>query len=156
MHSSNNDLEAPEMINLESSGFILSQQINSMTNPNKNGPTIMAYTSSINNKGIFNRPKRKTSILAFFSVFFAIGALRLFTTSQSLHFHDEACHSFTSRVYNNYECINGLFDDTINELCHQVKSYTTSNKAYTYRQMRQEKDCKEFFNTMLEEIEVHE
>ena len=109
----------------------------------------MAYTSSINKKGIFNRSKRKIPILAFFSVFFAIGALWSFTTLQIPHFHDEVCHSFTSRVSNNYERIKGLFDNTMNELCHQVQSYTTSNKAYTYKQMLQEKDCKEFFNAML-------
>ena len=80
----------------------------------------------------------------------------VFTTSQCPHFHNEACHSFTSRVYNDYERVNGLFDDNTNELCHQVKSYTTSNKAYTYKQMLQEKDCKELFNAMLEEIEAHE
>ena len=44
----------------------------------------------------------------------------------------------------------------MNELCHQFKSYTTSNEAYTYKQMLQEKYCKELFNAMLEEIEVHE
>ena len=44
----------------------------------------------------------------------------------------------------------------MNELCHQVKSYTTSNEAYKYKQMLQEKDCKDLFNAMLEEIEVHE
>ena len=44
----------------------------------------------------------------------------------------------------------------MNELCHQFNSYTTSNEAYTYKQMVQEKDCKEFFNAMLEEVEVHE
>ena len=44
----------------------------------------------------------------------------------------------------------------MNEVCHQVKSYTTSNKAYTYKHILQEKDCKEFFNAMSEEIEVHD
>ena len=127
-----------------------------MRNPNNNGPTIMAYTSSINKNGIFNRPKRKIPILAFFSVFCAIGALWSFNTSQGPHFHDKACHSLTSRVSNDYERINGLFDNTVNKLCHQVKSYTTWNEAYIYKQMLQLKDFKEFFNAMLEEIEVHE
>ena len=88
VHSSTNDLEAPEMINLSTYGLRKSQRIKSMTNPNNDGPTIMAYTSSINKKGIFNFPKRKIPILAFFSVFCAIGALWSFTTSQSPHFHD--------------------------------------------------------------------
>ena len=75
VHSSTNELEAPEMINLATSGLRQSQRIKSMTNPNNDGPTRMAYTSSINKKGILNRPKRKILILAFFSVFCAIGAL---------------------------------------------------------------------------------
>ena len=152
VHSSNNYLEAPKMINLATSSLRQSQRIKSMTNPNNNGPKIMAYTSSINKEGIFNRPKRKIPILVFFSVFCSIGALWSFTTSQCPHFHNKACRSFTSRLSNNYERINGLFEDTMNGLCHQVKSYTTSTEAYTYKQMLQEKDCKEFFNAMLEEI----
>ena len=137
VHSSTYDLEAHEMINLATSGLRRSQQIKSTMNPNNDGPTIMAYTSSINNKGIFNRPKRKIPILAFFSVFCAIGALWSVTASQSPHFHDKACHSYTSIVSNDYERINGLFDNTMNILCHQVKSYTTWNEAYIYKQMLQ-------------------
>ena len=113
-----------------------------MTNPNNDGPTIMAYTSSIKKEVIFNLPKRKIPILAFFSVLCAIGVLWSFTMSQCPHSHNKACHSFTSIVSNDYERINGLFENTMNELCHQVKSYTTSNKAYTYNQMLQEKDRK--------------
>ena len=45
VHSSTNELESPEMINLETSSLRRSQRIKSMTNPNNNGPTIMAYTS---------------------------------------------------------------------------------------------------------------
>ena len=55
-----------------------------------------------------------------------------------------------------YERINGLYDDTINDICHHVKAYTTSNEAYTYKQMLKEDDFKEFFQAMIEEIEVHE
>ena len=137
MHSSNNDLDAPEIINLETSGLRRSQWIKSMMNLNNDGPTIIAYTSSIKKEGIFNLPKRKIPILEFFSVFCAVGELWSFTTSQCPHFHNGACHSFTSRVSNNYERINGLFYDTMNELCHQVKSYTTPNEAYTYKQILQ-------------------
>ena len=142
VHSTNNDLEGPAMINPATSGFRRSQRIKIMTNPNNYGPTIMAYTSSINKERIFNRHKRNTPILELFSVFYAIGSLWSFTMSQCPYFHNKACHSFTSRVSNSYECINGLFYDIMNELCHQVKSYTTSNEAYTYKQMLQEKDCK--------------
>ena len=156
VHSSTNELEAPEIINLATSGLRGSKQIKSITKQNNDGPTIMAYTSSINKKGIFNRPKRNIPILAFFSVFCAIGALWSFATSQIPHFHNDACHSFTSRLSNYYERINVLFHDTMNDLCHQFKSYNTSNEAYTYKHIPQEKDCKELFKAMLEEIEVHE
>ena len=44
----------------------------------------------------------------------------------------------------------------MNELCHQVKSYTTLKEAYIYKQMLQEKYFKEFCNAMLGEIQVHE
>ena len=75
VHSSTNELEAPETINLATSVLRPSQRIKSMTNPNNDGPKIMAYTSIINKKGIFNCPKIKIPILALFSVFCAIGAL---------------------------------------------------------------------------------
>ena len=88
VHSSTNELEAPEMINLTTSGLRQSQRIKSMTNPNNDSPTIMAYNLSINKKGIFNRPKRNIPTLEFFSVFCAIGALWSFTTSQSPHLHN--------------------------------------------------------------------
>ena len=154
--SSTNDLEAPTMINLATSGLRRSQRIKNMTSPNSDGPAIMAYTSHVKKESTFNRPKRKIPILSFFSVFCAVGMLWSFTTPTSPHVHNEACHSFTTRVSNDYERVNGLFDDTMNELCHQVQSFTTSNEAYTYKQMLQENDCKDFFDAMLEEIEVHE
>ena len=81
VHSSNNDLEAPEMINLTTSGLRRSQQIKVMTNLNNDDPIIMDYTSSIKIEGIFNPPKRNIPILAFFSAFCAIGALWPFTMS---------------------------------------------------------------------------
>ena len=101
VHSSNNDLVAPEMINLATYGLRRSQRINSMTNPNNDGPTIMAY-ASIKKEGIVNRPKRKIPILAFFSVLCAVGALWSFIMSQCPHFHNENCHYFISRVYTDY------------------------------------------------------
>ena len=63
VHSSNNDLEAPGMINLATSGLRRYQRIKSMTNPNNDGPTIMAYISRKNKKVIFNRPKINIPIL---------------------------------------------------------------------------------------------
>ena len=51
--SSNNNLESPKMINLETSGLKRSKRINNMmnpTNPNNDGPAIMAYTSIVKNE----------------------------------------------------------------------------------------------------------
>ena len=64
--SSNNYLEAPKMINLETSGLRRSKQIKNMMNPtnrNNDGSAIMAYTSSGKNESPFNRPNRKKTIL---------------------------------------------------------------------------------------------
>ena len=127
-----------------------------MTSPNDDGPSIMAYTSSVKKDGFLARAKRNKPILAFFSIFCAVGTLWSFASSSCPHFHNNVCHSFTARVSNDYERINGLFDDTMNDLCHQVKSFTTSNEAFTYKQMLQESDCKQFFMAMLDEITVHE
>ena len=136
--SSNNDLESPKMINLSTSGMRRSKRIKNMINPtstNYDGPAIMAYTSSVKNESTFNRPKRKKQILAFFSILCAVGAIWTFSTSLSPHFHNETCNSFTTRVSNEYELINGLFYGTTNKACHQVKYFTTSNEAYTYKHM---------------------
>ena len=39
---------------------------------------------------------------------------------------------------------------------HQVKYFTTSNEAYTYKQMLNENYFKDFFRAMLEQIEVRD
>ena len=44
----------------------------------------------------------------------------------------------------------------MNEVCHQVKYFTTSNEAYTYKHLLNKNDFKDFFQDMLEEIEVNE
>ena len=126
------------MINLETYGLIQSKLINNMMNPtipHDDGPAIMAYTSSVKCEIPFNFPKRKKPILAFFSIFCAVGAIWTFAMSLSPHFHNKACHQFTTRVSNDYERINGLFDDTMKKVCHQVKYFITPNEAYTYKHM---------------------
>ena len=95
-------------------------------------------------------PIRKKPILAFFFIFCEVGALWKFTTSLSPHFHNEACHSFKTRVSNDYKRINGLFDDNMNEVCHQVKYFTTSKEAYTDKQMLNSNYFMDFFQAMLE------
>ena len=71
--------------------------------------------------------------------------------------HSEHEHlSFVARIANDFEQINGLFDDTINVLCHQIHAYTTSNESFTYSQMLREADHTKFFEAMEIEIDDHE
>ena len=56
-----------------------------------------------------------------------------------------------------------IMNESMVYLTTQWTNYVTKSshillqtKLYTYTQMLQEKYCKEFFNAMLEEIEVHE
>ena len=44
----------------------------------------------------------------------------------------------------------------MNDVMHQIYAYTTSNECFTYKQMVKEEDSKEFFQAMLDEIDVHE
>ena len=157
--SANNDeFAAPTMINLATSGLRRSQRIKNLTSASdsNDGPAIMAYTSSAKNELPFQKAKRKKPLMAFFSVLCSVGTLWSFATASMPHFHNGTCHSFTTRISNDYERINGLFDDTMNDICHQVKSFTTSNESFTYKQMLKEGDFREFLQAMLDEIEVHE
>jgi len=52
--------------------------------------------------------------------------------------------------------VSSLFDDTINDVIHHVQAYTTSNEAFTYKQMLREGDCRDFFQAMIDEIQDHE
>ena len=81
--SSNNDIEAPKMIDMETSDLRRSKRIKNMmnpTNPNDDGPAIMAYTSSVKNESTSNGPNCQTPIFAFFSILCAVGALWTFAT----------------------------------------------------------------------------
>jgi hypothetical protein len=72
--------------------------------------------------------------------------------------HSEHKHlSFVAqRIANDFEQINGLFNDTIKEICHQIQAYTTSNESFTYSQMLCEADHTKFFEAMEIEINDHE
>ncbi len=61
-----------------------------------------------------------------------------------------------AKFANDFKRINGLFDGTINEICHQVQAYATSNESYTYSQMLHEADHTKFFKAMEIEINDHE
>ncbi len=52
--------------------------------------------------------------------------------------------------------MNGLFDDTINDICHQIHAYATSNESFTYSQMLREEDHKQFFKAMEVKLAAHE
>jgi hypothetical protein len=83
-----------------------------------------------------------------------VGTRWNFTT---LNPHSEHEHlSFVARIANDFEQINGLFDDTINLFCHQIYAYTTSNESFAYLQMLREADHTEFFEAMETEIDDHE
>ncbi len=56
---------------------------------------------------------------------------------------------------NNFDQLNCLFDDTINEICHQIHAYTTSNELFAYSQMLQQEDFKQFFKAMKVERDDH-
>jgi len=89
------------------------------------------------------RPKPRLFIL---SIFNSVGAQWNFAT---LNPHSENEHlSFVAQIANDFKQINGLFDDTINAICHQVQAYSTSNEAFTYSQMLQEANHMKFFEAM--------
>jgi hypothetical protein len=57
---------------------------------------------------------------------------------------------------NDFDHLNGLLDDTINDICHQVHAYATSNESFTYSQMLREEDQKQFFKAMEVKLADHE
>ena len=73
------------------------------------------------------------------------------------YFHaDHEIFSFVAWLLNNYNQQNGSFDDIINNICHQVYAYATSNKFFTYSQMLKEEDHKHFFAAMEVKLADHE
>ncbi len=69
---------------------------------------------------------------------------------------DDNTLSFVARLSNDYDRLNGLFDDTINNICHQVHAFATSNESFTYLQMLKEEDYRQFFEAMEVEHADHE
>jgi hypothetical protein len=91
---------------------------------------------------------------SFLSVFNLVGSLWTFATTSS-HIDNETL-SFVAQFSNNYECLNVLFDDTINDICHQVHAYATSNESFMYLQMLREEDHKQYFEAMEVKLADHE
>jgi len=147
-------LSAPRLINLETSGLRRSSRIAALNGVTNDDPAIAAYTSSTTQLKSSRRITRPKPHLSFLSVFNSVGARWNFATSNP---HSEYEHlSFVARIANDFEQINGLFDDTLNAICHQIQAYTTSNESFTYSQMLRETDHTKFFEAMEIEINDHE
>jgi hypothetical protein len=146
-------LLVPHLIDLETSGLQQSPRIAIINKVNHGSPAIVAYTLStmqLNSQRII-QPKPK---LSFLSVFNSVGALWTFAP-QNLHSTNEHL-SFVAQISNDFEQINGLFNDTINDFCHHTMAFTTSNESFTYSQMLRESDHMQFFETMEIELNDHE
>ena len=83
-----------------------------------------------------------------------VGSLWTFATTSSSF--DVGAFSFVAGISNEYDQLNGLFDDTMNDICHQIYAYATSNESFTYSQMLKEKDHMQFFEAMEIELADHE
>jgi hypothetical protein len=62
---------------------------------------------------------------------------------------------FVAQIASTFEQINGLFDNTINAISHQVQAYTASNESFTFSQMLREADHTKFFEAMEIKISDH-
>ena len=147
------DYSAPALINLETSGLRRSPRLAALQNNHTDAPGIAAYTSSTTPSAtrLFSKPRPR---LSFLSVFNSVGSLWTFATTTS-HANYET-YSFVARLSNDYNRLNGLFDDTINDICHQIHAFATSNETYTYSGMLREEDHKQFFKAMEVELADHE
>ncbi len=150
---SDNYLLIPCLINLETSVLRQSPWLAAINRDTQDGLAIVAYTSSttqLKSRQI-TRPKPR---LSFLSVFNSVGTRWNFATSNH---HSEYEHlSFVAQIANDFKQINGLFDDMINAICHQVKAYTTSNESFTYSKMLREAGHTKFFEAMEINISNHE
>ncbi len=142
----------PALINLETSGLRRLPRLAALRD-NNNVPAIVAYTSSTTPSfsRLFTKPRPR---LLFISVFNLVGSLWTFATTSS-HIDNETFF-FVASFSNDYDCLNSLFDDTINDICHQIHAYATSNESFTYLQMLREKDQKQCFEAMEVKLADHE
>jgi hypothetical protein len=138
------DHSVPPLINLETSGLQQSPRLAALQN-NNNAPAIAAYTTSTLpiSSQFFTKPRPQHLFLLVFNL---VGSLWTFATTSS-HMDNET-FSFLACFLNDYDCLNGILDDTINDIYHQVHLYATSNESFTYSQMLREEDHKQFFEAM--------
>jgi hypothetical protein len=137
----NDNLLVPCFINLEIIGLWRSPRLAALNQAN-DLPAIVAYSTStmpLSSRQIMIQQPR----LSFLSVFNSVGSLWTFATTNS-HTNDDQ-FSFAAHFSNDFDQLNGLFDDTINEICHQIHAYTMWNECFTYSQMLFQDDHKQFF-----------
>jgi hypothetical protein len=147
-------LLAPRLIDLETSGLRQSPRIAAINNgANHDGTAIAAYTTSTTQLSS-RRITRQKPKLSFLSVFNSVGALWTFAPLNS-HSNNEENFSFAARISHDFEQINGLFDDTINDFSHHIMAITTSNESFTYSQMLCKSDHTQFFVAMETELNDH-
>jgi hypothetical protein len=142
----------PPLINLKTTGLRRLPRLAALQH-NNDAPEIAAYTLSKTPSvsRLFSKPRPRLSFLLVFNL---VGSLWTFATTTSHANHET--YSFVARLSNNFDQLNGLFDDTINDICHQVHAFTTSNETFTYSGMLREDDHKQFFQAMEVELEDHE
>ena len=143
---------APALINLETSGLRRSPRLAVLQN-NNDAPEIVSYTTSTT-PSLSRQLSKPRPRLSYLSVFKCIGSLWTFATTSSHADHETL--SFVARFSNDYDRLNGLFDDTVNDICHQIHAYATSNESFTYSGMLKEEDHKQFFQAMEIELNDHE
>ncbi len=125
-----NMILAPPLINLEMSGLRCSPRIAALPNANSGGPDIVAYSVSTKQ----SRQMRPKPQLSFLSVFNLVGSFWTFATRDT---HSEKEQFFyVAQILHDLDRLNSLFNDAINNICHQIHAFTTSdNECYTYSQM---------------------
>ncbi len=145
-----NNLLAPPLINLETSGLWWSTQIAALNN-NNDVPAIAAYTASIMPISSW-QIARPRPCLSFLSVFNLVGSLSTFATTNS-HTDNETffCGPFLKWLW--------LFKWLIwwHNKWHlsSVHIYATSNESFNYSQLLREEDHKHFFEAMEVELADH-
>ena len=102
----------PALINLETTGLRWSPQLAALQN-NNDAPAIVAYTSSTTPSlsRLFSKSRPRLSFLLVYNL---VGSLWTFATTSSHANHET--YSFVAQLSNNFDRLNGLFDDTINNI----------------------------------------
>jgi hypothetical protein len=106
-------------------------------------PTTWPFSTRVLNGQVVGICSREQGHGSFLSVINSVGSLWTVATTNSQS--DDEQFSFMACFSNNFDQFDGLFNDTIKEICHKIHAYTTSNESFTYLQMLQQEDFKQFF-----------